>query len=140
MPDLQRTVRGSHYKVIIGRQQRQFVTHAQLGEQGIDGANLQPGATAAVPQSRGVDMILPTWRDERQCRELLDDRFPRARTRESLQKLLQDKSCGQDHLVAPQGVAQEPDVRSTGVRVAPQGKRPDASVDEQAHLRVRSAL
>jgi len=116
------------------------MTHAQLGEEGIDGANLHAGATAAVSQSRGVDVILPIWGDERQCRELLDYRVTRSRARESLQQFLQDEPGGQDHLVALQGVAQELDVRSTGVRVAPQGKRPDAGVDEQAHLRVRSAL
>jgi hypothetical protein len=41
------------------------VTHAQLGEKGIDGANLQAGATAAVPKSRGIDVILSIWHDER---------------------------------------------------------------------------
>jgi hypothetical protein len=99
-------VRGSHYEVIVSRQQRQVMTHAQLGEEGIDGANLQAGATAAVPQSCGVDMILPIWRDERQCRELLNYRVTRSRARESLQQFLQDEPCGYDHLIGLQGMAQ----------------------------------
>ncbi len=57
-PYLQWAVRGSPNEVFIGRQQCQLVTDAELCEQGVDGADLQTGATATIAQFRGVDVIL----------------------------------------------------------------------------------
>ena len=56
-------MRSGSDKVVVGRQQRQFVTNAELREQGVDGANLHTGATAAIAQFRGVNVILPVRGD-----------------------------------------------------------------------------
>jgi len=90
-PDPQWAVRGSQDKVVVGRKQRQSVTDAELREQGIDGADLHPGATAAVSQLRGVDVILPIRCEERQRCEPIDDVFACTRTGEALQQFLQDQ-------------------------------------------------
>ena len=84
-PHAQRAVRGGPDKVVVGREQRQFVTNAELRKQGVDGANLHTGATAAIAQFRGVDVILPVRSQERQGREPIDDILTRARASEPLQ-------------------------------------------------------
>lgn len=50
--------RGKH-KIVVGCQQRKVVTNAELRDHGVDGANLQAGATAPITQLRSVDVILP---------------------------------------------------------------------------------
>ena len=78
---------------------------AKLGEQGVDGADLHAGATAAIAQIRGVDVILPVRCDERQRREPLDDVFARTRAGESLQQFLQDQSRSHDDFTDLKGAA-----------------------------------
>gem|GEM_PF-4254948 len=91
-PHAQWAVRGGSDKVVVGRQQRQSVTDAELREQSVDGADLHTGATAAITQFRGVNMILPVRGEERQGREPVDDVFTRTRTCEPLQQFLQNQS------------------------------------------------
>ena len=104
-PHLQRAVRGGPDKVVIGRQQRQFVTNAELREQGVDGADLHTRATAAIAQFRGVDVILPVRSEERQGREPVDEVFARTRAGKPLQQFLQDEPRGHDGFAAFKGVA-----------------------------------
>jgi hypothetical protein len=37
------------------------MTDAQLGEQGVDGANLQARTTASVAQFSGINVVLSIW-------------------------------------------------------------------------------
>lgn len=46
-------------KIVVGCQQHQIVTNAELRNRGVNGADLQPGTTASIAQICGVDMILP---------------------------------------------------------------------------------
>jgi hypothetical protein len=89
-PNAQRAVRGSLDKVLIRREQREFVTDAELCEQRIDSSDLHPAATAAVSQLRGKS---------------IDDVFSCKRTSKPLQQFLQDQSRGHNGFVALQSVA-----------------------------------
>ena len=50
-------------KVVVGREQREVVTQAQLRDQGVDGADLHAPAAATVAQFGGVHVILPVGAD-----------------------------------------------------------------------------
>lgn len=116
------------------------MTETELGEQGVDGANLHTRAPAAIAQFRGVDVILPVRSQQRQGREPLDDVFACTRAGESLQQFLQDQPRGHDGFAAFKGVAQRVYLWGGGGLVATEGERPDARIDEQGHRRERSAL
>ena len=104
-PHSSRAVRGDSGKVVVGCQQHELVPDAKLSEQGVDGADLHAGPTAAIAQIRGVDVILPVRCDERQRREPLDDVFARTRAGESLQQFLQDQSRSHDDFTDLKGAA-----------------------------------
>lgn len=81
---------GGQDKIIVGREQREFVSDAELREQSVDRPDLHACATAAISQRRGIDVILPVRHEERQCRESINDVPACARPCKSLQQLLQD--------------------------------------------------
>ena len=126
-------MRRGQEEVVIGGEQRQLVTNAQLRKHGVDRADLQAGATTAISQLRGIDVILPVWGQKRQGREPINDVFACPRAGESLQQFLQDEPRGYDAVAAFEGVAQRACLWRGGGSVAPEGKRPDASIDEQVH-------
>ena len=55
-------MRGRMDKVLVGREQRQRVAYTKLRKQGIASADLNARAPALVTQFRGLDVILPVWR------------------------------------------------------------------------------
>ena len=119
-PDAQRAIRSSLDKVLVRREQREFVTDAELCEQRIDSTDLHSAATAAVSQLRGIDVVLPVGRKERQRCESIDDVFACTRTSKPLQKFLQDQSRGHNGFVALQSVAKHAHLGGVGRSVAPQ--------------------
>jgi hypothetical protein len=123
-------MRRGQEKVIIGREHRQLMTNAQLRKHGVNRADLQAGATTAIAQFCGVDMILPLRGQKRQGRETIDNVFARPRAGESLQQFLQDQSRGYDGIATFKGIAQGAHLRSRRGAVASKRKRPDASVDK----------
>ena len=127
-------------EVVIGRQQRQLVTNAELRNQGVNRANLQARATTAISQFRGIDVILSVRGQKRQRHEPVNDIFTRPRTGESLQQFLQDQPRGHDRIAPFKAISQRAHLRSRGSSVASERKRPDAGIDEQIHRRERSAL
>ncbi len=46
------------FKIAVGREHRQVVANAKLGQKRIDSADLHTGAAANIPQLRGADVIL----------------------------------------------------------------------------------
>ena len=46
-------------KIVVGCQQHQIMTNAELRNHGINGADLQPSTTTSIAQICGVDMIPP---------------------------------------------------------------------------------
>src|SRR5258706_12949097 len=89
-PDPQRTMRRCQGEIVVSGQQRKLVTNTQLRNDGVDRANLEAGATTAIAQVRGIDVILSGWRQKRQGREPVNDVFARPGAGESLQQFLQD--------------------------------------------------
>ncbi len=139
-PDAQVTVSRGEDKVIIGRQQHQFVMDAELGDHGVNRSKLQPGTMTSIAQLCSVDMILPVRCRERQGRKPVNDVFTRTRAGKSLQQFLQDKTCGHDNFATFESVAQHTHLGGSGGLVAAECERPDTGIDEQGHRRERSAL
>ena len=86
-------------KVLVGCQQCEPVANAELGKQGVYGAELDTRAPASVAQFGGIDVVLPIRNKQRQRSEPFDDVFARPGPRKSLQEFLQDHAGG-DYCVA----------------------------------------
>jgi hypothetical protein len=56
---------GGKYEIIVGRQDRQLVSDAQLCEQCIYGPELDPRATAPIAEGRSVDVVMSIWHQQR---------------------------------------------------------------------------
>ena len=121
-PDAQRAVRGSLDKVLVRREQCESVTDTKLCEQRIDSADLHPAATAAVSQFRGIDVVLPVGRKQRQRCESIDDVLACTRTSKPLQQFLQDQSRGHNGFVALQSVAKHAHLRGVRNSIAPESE------------------
>lgn len=85
-------------------------------------------------------MIRPIGLNQSDCREAGNDLRSGLGWAEALRKLLQDQAGGDDDLGDGQRKLQRPDFRFSRIDVAAQRKQPATGVDEQRHLRDRSAL
>lgn len=127
-------------EVIVRGEQGQLVTHAQLSEQGVDGAELHPATAAGVAEISSGDVVAAVRLDHGQSLEGLYDLRSGVRAGEALQKLLKNQACCHDDFVPKQRFAQCLNRRQFRLNVTPQSERPDTGVDKQAHERLRSAL
>lgn len=128
-------------EVFVRREQGQAVANAELGEQGVDGAELNTRLAADVAQARRLDVVLSIGLNQRQGCEALDDPGPIPGARESLQELLQDQARGDDHLGTEQRLLQLVHLGTRRFDVPAQSQGPDARVDQESHWRRdRSAL
>ena len=64
-PDAQTRAPGNAVEVLVCGEQFQAVVNAKLGEQGIDGAELQAGSATGVAQASRLDVIAPVGNDQR---------------------------------------------------------------------------
>lgn len=87
-------------KVVICGQQLQLVTDAELRDHGIHGAELHPGTTTSIAQSRSVDVILPVRSQGRQGAKPFRDFVTCPGSAKPLQQFLQDQSCDYDGFAA----------------------------------------
>lgn len=128
-------------KILVRRQQNQFMPATELDEQGIHGSDLDATTATGVANLGRFDMVLPVWLQERERGESFDNLDARLRPRETLQQFLENEP-GREHLIrAEQRVPKCGNLRRRVLRIAAQGQRPNARVDEKAHrLRVLSAL
>ena len=127
-------------EIVVGRQQHQVVANAQLRDDRVDRANLQAGATTAIAQFRGLDMIQPIRSQEGQRRKAVNDVLSRLRAGKSLQQFLQDQTRDYNRFTAFERVAQYVNLRGGRNLVAAEREGPDARIDEEGHRRERSAL
>ena len=111
-------MRRGEAKIVVGRQQRQFVTDAELRNHGVYCADLYTGTTTAIAQLCSVDVILPVGSQERQSRKPVNDVFTRTRAGKSLQQFLQDETCGNNGFATFESVAQYPYLRGSRGLVA----------------------
>ncbi len=113
---------------------------AKLRQERIDRSDLDACAPAVIAQSGGFDVIRSIRNEERDRGEAIQDLRPGFRAQEALQKLLENDARGENQLAG----LDRPDkcLHFTHRRrgLAPKGERPNTGIDEQAHLRLRSAL
>lgn len=128
-------------EILVRRQQHQIVPPAELYEQGIDRSDLHAATAAGVPDFCCFDVVFPARLEEGESGEALDELGSRLGSGKALQKLLQYQTRG-EYLIGPQqGMAECRHLGRGLLGVSAQSQRPDARVDEQAHLlRARSAL
>jgi len=127
-------------KIAVGRKHRQVVTDAKLREQGVDRADLNAGAAAAVTKFRCIDMIAPVGNQKRQGREAIEDAFAGSRPGKPLQQLLQYETGGEELFAGLYRSKKLARLRRGRRRIAPKSERPDAGIDKKAQRRERSAL
>lgn len=127
-------------EVLIGTQQSQFMPDAQLGDQRIDRADLHPGLATDIAQICSGDVVVSIRLNQSERTEAADDPRSCLRCNEALQQFLKDQSSRHNHVGTRQRILQRSDLRFNGRHVAPEGQGPDAGIDEQRHLRVRSRL
>jgi len=89
---------GGMRKVFVRREQRHFVSNAELRKQCINGADLDSRAAASIAQGRRVNVVIPIRLEERQHSKAFDNLGLRLGSQETLQKLLQNQPRSDDHL------------------------------------------
>ncbi len=113
----------------------------QLGEQGIDGSDLNPATAACRAQCGSIYMVLPIRLYQRQRCKAVNDLRSRLGPGKALQQFLENEACGHDGLRPDQSLLQIPNLRLRDDHVPPERQRPDARIDQKHHeRRVRSAL
>lgn len=127
-------------EVLVGCQQGQPVTDAELRNQGVHSANLPPRTTAPVAQLCRSDVIFAIRLYEGKGAESLDYRGDGLGAREPLKQLLHNESGCHDHVGAREGFNKGLNFRRVGRCVSAKRQRPDACIDKQTHFRDRSAL
>lgn len=127
-------------EIVVGCQQHQVVTNAELRDYRVDRADLQAGAPATIAQFRSVDVIQPVRSQERQRRKTVNNVLSRPRAGKPLQQFLQDQTRDYNRFTTFERVAQYANLRDGRNLVAAERERPDARIDEQDHRRERSAL
>jgi hypothetical protein len=133
-------VLGDVAEVAIRRQQRQFMAHAQLGQQRINGSCLDAALAAEIAQCCGGNVIFAIGHEERQGAEMFHDLILRPGPRKTLQQFLQYQAGRRDALAGSEYAGQFMHFRHVGGLVAPQHQRPDAGVREYGQRRDLSFL
>ena len=78
-------------EVRVGRQEGELEADAELCEEGVDRAHLEPVPPAVVPQIRGCDVILALGSKTGKRGEPIDDRVACLRAAKALQELLKNE-------------------------------------------------
>lgn len=141
LPEAKRYVARRVLEVAVGRQQIKIVAPAELDQKRVDRADLRARASADVADFGRLDVVVAVGQRARQDGESVEQALPVARAAQALQQLLDDHAGRDDEIGAGQRFAQKGNMRRTPAVVAPEGQRPDAGIDEQAHRsRLRSRL
>lgn len=85
-------------EIAIGGQHGQPMMDTKLRQKRIDSAGLNPASATAVPQFRGVDMVLPVRHEKWQRREPFQYPLTGFGTGKPLQQFLEYDARGEDHL------------------------------------------
>jgi hypothetical protein len=75
-------------EVVIGREHCQVIGDAKLRQQSIDRSNLYPGASTAISQLGGLNVIVAIRHQQRHYREPIENLCAVPWTRKALQQLL----------------------------------------------------
>lgn len=116
------------------------MTYAELGQEGVDRADLHAASAATVSQLGRFNVILAVRREHRNGGEWIEDLVTGARTRKPLENSLKDEASGQDCLAGLDRPCECPNVARPIGGTTSQRKRPNAGVDEEAQSRLCPAL
>lgn len=115
--------------------------NGELRQQRINGSYLNSRFATCIAQPRGIDVIVPIRLKQRQRSKAFDNLGLRLRTREPLQKLLQDEPRRDHNVSSEQGVFEFLHLGFRALSITAKGQRPNACIDEHRHFwRDRSAL
>ena len=131
---------GCAAEVIVCAEERVPASDGQLGDEGIDRADLNTSGAQRVTYARGCDMIFARRREVLQPGEHLGDLHPGSLWDDALEQFLQNHPGSGDDLTTGERIPQHPDLRNVWRSVPAQCERPDARVHEETHPRERSAL
>ena len=127
-------------EIEVGAQQNEIVPDAELPDECVDGTDLHTCPTAQIPEPCGGNVVLAIGLDQCQRGKSLDDLAACFCARKSLQQFLQDDACGDDKVCSGQSVLECLYLWQFNLDIPSESERPDARVDEERHLRDRSAL
>jgi len=116
------------------------VSDAELGNQGIDRSDLNPGSATLIPKFGRSYMIFTVRLQQRQRCEPLDNLRNGLRPREPLEQLLKDQPRGDNNFGVRQRLFEHLNLGLGSDCVPTQREGPDARVDKKRHVRERSAL
>lgn len=137
---MQRAVPCGMHEILVGREQRQLMTNCQLGKQRVDRTDLNACSSAGSAEFCGGDMILAIGLEQRQrCKPFNDLRLRLGHTK-ALKKLLQHQPGGHDHIGTHEGIFEGIHFGFCGCSVTAKRERPHARIDQEGHVRERSAL
>ena len=139
-PKAKRAVLGCRLEVFVRTQKCEFVAQAELGNDRVDGPDLNTGSAACVSQVCRGNVIFPNGLDQGQRGETLDDLCACLRAREPLKQFLQDQPCRHYDVCAKQRLLQVLNFWLGRPSVPAKSQRPNACIDKKCHERDRSAL
>lgn len=128
-------------EIAVGAQHRESVPKAERDEKGVDGADLDTTPTAPVSQLGGVDVVATLRLHQGTAAQAFEDEITVPRPPDALEHLLEDQPGGGDVITRDKDTLEVLHSWVDARRVAAQGQRPDARVDEEhRRQRARSAL
>ena len=101
-------------EVGIRREQSELVANAELGEDRVDGADLNPATPSPIAQLRGLEVVVAIGRQEGQGAEARRDRLLVTGPLKSLEEFLVDEPRGRDQLTAREGALESGDLENLG--------------------------
>ena len=114
--------------------------HAKLRHESINRTDLCPGSPTPISQISSVNVVIAIGDEERYCGKPIQNFRPSFRTRKALKDLLEHEARCNNRLARFNRSDQRLHFRHRSRRIAPERKRPNACVNEQAQSRRRSAL
>lgn len=131
---------GCGAEVIVCGEERVTTSDGQVGDEGIDRANLNTSGTQRVTHASRSHVIFARGCEVLQRSKHLDDLCPGSFRDDALEQFLQNHPGRGDDLTTGERTPQRLDLGHIRRSVPAQRERPNARVDEQAHPRERSAL
>lgn len=116
------------------------MSDAELQDKCVDCAYLHARPAAQISERCSGNVVFAVWLKQCERRKSLDDLTACFCARKTLQQFLQDDARGDDHVGSGQSVLECLYLGRFNLDIPSEGKRPDARVNEERHLRDRSAL
>jgi hypothetical protein len=102
-------VLGDGFEVPIRDEQAKLVANAELGEDRVDGADLDATAAYATAELRSLEVVMAIRCDKRQGTETRDDRLLVAGAAKALEEFLVDERRSRDELPLREGMLERLD-------------------------------